>query len=335
MKELLTKQQNTEPKRSRECSFCGRCYLERPRSCCAKGREWDIAIEQQRITGEPETAETAARQPEGSAACPATRSRRQIDGSALSSNQCSHWVCGNDRFTSVYKKDDAGCPYCEIERLRAALVSVQECISHQDFMRVRRVVSAALSGDASAPMCSPPDMPTAAAPAGLSPETRAQLANFAWVPWHPKKGFELESITDQQEDCLILANGWQWVPVYAGLPESDSGSRPQTCDVQVLQGSGVSEIPIQRVVNAAGTAAYDVPQIIEVNEDGSPLETTERCIHGAVACAKCATMAINSAQKASAPLYGGKVRLSCGCIDICTNQRDHKPLAQNGKGDGV
>lgn len=39
------------------------------------------------------------------------------------------------------------------------------------------------------------------------------------------------------------------------------------------------------------------------------------------------------AQKASAPLYGGKVRLSCGCIDICTNQRDHKPLAQNGKGD--
>ena len=39
----------------------------------------------QRTTGEPETAETAARQPDGSAACPATRSRRQIDGGALSS----------------------------------------------------------------------------------------------------------------------------------------------------------------------------------------------------------------------------------------------------------
>ncbi len=41
---------------------------------------------QQRTAGEPETAEKAARQPDGSAACPATRSRRQIDGGALSSN---------------------------------------------------------------------------------------------------------------------------------------------------------------------------------------------------------------------------------------------------------
>lgn len=37
----------------------------------------------ERLAGEPETAETAARQPEVSAARPATRSRRQIDGEAL------------------------------------------------------------------------------------------------------------------------------------------------------------------------------------------------------------------------------------------------------------
>jgi len=34
----------------------------------------------------------------------------------------------------------------ELERLLAALVSVQECISHQDFMKVRRVVASALAG---------------------------------------------------------------------------------------------------------------------------------------------------------------------------------------------
>lgn len=39
--------------------------------------------EDQRGVGEPETAEKAACQPDESAACPATRSRRQIDGAAL------------------------------------------------------------------------------------------------------------------------------------------------------------------------------------------------------------------------------------------------------------
>lgn len=39
--------------------------------------------------------------------------------------------------------------------------------------------------------------------------------------------------------------------------------------------------------------------------------------HGRVLCLKC------NSQKAGKSLYGGKVRLACGCIDICTNQRDH------------
>lgn len=34
------------------------------------------------------------------------------------------------------------------DRMKTALVSVRECISHQDFMRVRRIVDAALEGAA-------------------------------------------------------------------------------------------------------------------------------------------------------------------------------------------
>lgn len=41
--------------------------------------------------------------------------------------------------------------------------------------------------------------------------------------------------------------------------------------------------------------------------------------------------AVREAQRRSEKadnLYGGKVRLACGCIDICTNQRDHEPPTQ-------
>jgi hypothetical protein len=46
----------------------------------------------ERSAGEPETAETAARQPDGSAASPATRSRRQIDGGALAHTPGPWWI---------------------------------------------------------------------------------------------------------------------------------------------------------------------------------------------------------------------------------------------------
>lgn len=42
--------------------------------------------------------------------------------------------------------------------------------------------------------------------------------NFAWVSWHQQKGYELESITDHEEDLLELANGWRWLKVYAEIP---------------------------------------------------------------------------------------------------------------------
>lgn len=64
-------------------------------------------------------------------------------------------------------------------------------------------------------------------------ETSKQPANFAWVPWHPKKGYELESITDHEEDRYTLANDWQWVPVYAGSPpetKADVLHRPKSYD---------------------------------------------------------------------------------------------------------
>lgn len=59
------------------------------------------------------------------------------------SNKTSNQRCEHDFFRE--------CPHCKVKQLLEVLQAVQECISHQDFMRVRRLVSGALSGDSSAP----------------------------------------------------------------------------------------------------------------------------------------------------------------------------------------
>ena len=110
---------------------------------------------------------------------------------------------------------------------------------------------------------------------------------------------EVGELVDVQDDMGTVLAVWNELrdtlpagtKFYVRSPEEPTPSRStlpsaavvcEECGWDVAHGSHdadcsrraekATELPTQRIVNAAGTAAYDIPQYIEVNEDGSPAE---------------------------------------------------------------